>query len=128
MKKSYTDENTGISYTLVGEIYLPNLLLPDTNYSIGLWGERHRQYIRQYRRPFYASLVMQCKLNAYLHEVDERASEMYHRLVDQLAEQQGITEKMKKKDMFKWARAINNIANQAREIVMHEVICPEESI
>ena len=43
MKKSYTDENTGISYTLVGDIYLPNLLLPDTNYSIGLWGERHRQ-------------------------------------------------------------------------------------
>ena len=128
MKPSYTDEKTGISYTLVGDVYLPNLVLPRCDYQIGIWGHRHLNYIKEHRKGFYSALRMNCKLNAYLHEVDERASEMYHRLVDQLAKQQGITEKMKKKDMFKWARAMNNIANQAREIVMHEVICPEESI
>ena len=128
MKGSYTDKKTGINYTLVGKVYLPNLISTDTDYPIGLWGRRHLEYIKKHRHSFYVSLKKDCKLNTYLHEVDKQAAEMYERIVKDNAEKQGITEKLKAKDMLKWARAMNNIANQAREIVMHEVICPEEII
>ena len=128
MKGSYTDKKTGINYTLVGKVYLPNLISTDTDYPIGLWGRRHLEYIKKHRHTFYVTLKKDCKLNTYLHEVDKQAAEMYERIVKDNAEKQGITEKLKAKDMLKWARAMNNIANQAREIVMHEVICPEEII
>lgn len=128
MKGSYTDKKTGINYTLVGKVYLPNLISTDTDYPIGLWGRRHLEYIKNHRHSFYVSLKKDCKLNTYLHEVDKRAAEMYERIVKDNAEKQGITEKLKAKDMLKWARAMNNIANQAREAVMHEVIFPEEII
>ena len=128
MKGSYTDKKTGINYTLVGKVYLPNLISTDTDFPIGLWGRRHLDYIKKHRHSFYVTLKKDCKLNTYLHEVDKQAAEMYERIVKDNAEKQGITEKLKAKDMLKWARAMNNIANQAREIVMHEVICPEEII
>ena len=128
MKGSYTDKKTGINYTLVGKVYLPNLISTDTDYPIGLWGRRHLEYIKNHRHSFYVTLKKDCKINTYLHEVDKQAAEMYERIVKDNAEKQGITEKLKAKDMLKWARAMNNIANQAREVVMHEVICPEEII
>ena len=128
MKGSYTDKKTGINYTLVGKVYLPNLISTDTDYPIGLWGRRHLEYIKNHRHSFYVTLKKDCKINTYLHEVDKQAAEMYERIVKDNAEKQGITEKLKAKDMLKWARAMNNIANQARETVMHEVICPEEII
>lgn len=122
MKKGYTDKKTGISYTLVGEIYLPNLMLPKSDYEIGMWGQRYLEYIKTHRKPFYTSLKMQCKLNEHLHEIDVRASEMYERLVAQLAEREGITEQLKAEEMMAWVQAMNNITNQAREIVNTEVI------
>ena len=128
MKGSYTDKKTGINYTLVGKVYLPNLISTDTDYPIGLWGRRHLEYIKNHRHSFYVTLKKDCKINTYLHEVDKQAAEMYERIVKDNAEKQGITEKLKAKDMLKWARAMNNIANQAREVVMHEVIFPEEII
>ena len=117
IKNGYTDKKTGISYTLVGEVYLPNLVLPRSDEPIGLWGQRYLEYIKTHRKGFYTSLKMQCKLNEHLHEVDVQAKEMYERLVTQLAKQEGITEALKAKDMMAWVRAINNIANRAREIV-----------
>ena len=122
MKKSITDEKTGISYTLVGDVYLPNLVSTETHYEIGQWGQRHLDYIKHNRKVLYTSLLTSCKLNSYLHDVDVRAKEMYDRLVKQLAEQQGITERLKADDMMAWVQAMNNIANQAREIVFNEVI------
>ena len=122
MKGSYTDKKTGINYTLVGKVYLPNLISTDTDYPIGLWGRRHLEYIKKHRHSFYVSLKKDCKLNTYLHEVDKQAAEMYERIVKDTAEKQGITEKLKAKDMLKWARAMNNIANQAREVVNHDII------
>lgn len=70
----------------------------------------------------YYSLLTECKLNSYLHEVDVRATEMYDRLVKQLKEQQGVTEQLKANDMMAWVQAMNNIANQAREIINIEVL------
>ena len=122
MKKYITDEKTGISYTLVGDVYLPNLVSTETNHEIGHWGQRHRDYIKQYNKVLYNSLLTSCKLNTYLHDVDIRAKAMYDRLVKQLKEQQGITEQLKADDMMAWVQKMNNISNQAREIVNAEVI------
>lgn len=96
MKKYITDENTGIGYTLVGDVYIPNLVSTDTNYEIGYWGRKHKEYIKQYKPAFYTTLLTQCKLNSYLHDVDVRAKKMYDNLVNQLAGQEGVTEKSKR--------------------------------
>ena len=122
MNKTFSDKNNGIDYTLVGEVYLPNLISTETNYEIGMWGQRHLDYIKNHRKVFYNSLLTNCKLNSYLHDIDIRATEMYDRLVKQLKEQQGITEQLKADDMMTWVQAMNNITNQAREIVNTEVI------
>lgn len=122
MKNYITDENTGISYTLVGDVYIPNLVSTDTNYKIGYWGRKHKEYIKQYKPAFYTTLLIQCKLNSYLHDVDVRATEIYDTLVKQLAEQENITEYLKVTDMMLWAQKMNNIHNRAREIVCFEII------
>ena len=122
MNKTFSDKSNGLDYTLVGEVYLPNLISTETNYEIGMWGQRYLRYIKQHRKVFYTSLLTNCKLNSYLHEVDVRATEMYDRLVKQLKEQQGITEQLKADDMMAWVQAMNNITNQAREVVISEVI------
>lgn len=122
MKKYITDENTGISYTLVDDVYIPNLVSTDTNYEIGCWGRKHKEYIKQYKLAFYTTLLTQYKINSYLHDVDVRATEMYDTLVKQLAKQEGVTEKLKLTDMLPWVQAMNNISNRAREIVLLEIM------
>lgn len=122
MKKYITDEKTGISYTLVGDVYIPNLVSTDTNYEIGFWGRKHKEYIKQYKPAFYTTLLTQCKLNSYLHDVDVRAAEMYDTIVKQLAKQEDVTEKLKASDMMSWVRKMNNIRNRATEIVNKEII------
>lgn len=122
MKKYITDENTGISYTLVGDVYIPNLVSTDTNYEIGCWGRKHKEYIKQYKPSFYITLLTQCKLNSYLHDVDVRATELYDTLVKQLAEQEGVTEQLKATDMMLWAQKMNNIHNRATEIVNEKLV------
>lgn len=88
MKKYIAGKITGISYTLVGDVYIPNLVSTDTNYGIGYWGRKHKEYIKQHKPAFYTALLTQCKLNSYLHDVDVRATEMYDTLVKQLAEKE----------------------------------------
>lgn len=122
MKKYITDKNTGISYTLVGDVYIPNLVSTDTNYKIGYWCRKHKEYIKQYKPAFYTTLLTQCKLNSYLHDVNVRATEMYDTLVKQLAEQENITEYLKATDMMLWVQKMNNILNRAREIVYNEFV------
>lgn len=122
MKKYITDENTGISYTLVGDVYIPNLVSTDTNYEIGCWGRKHKEYIKQYKPAFYTTLLTQCKLNSYLHDVDVRATEMYDTLVKQLAKQEGVTEKLKTENQMLWVQQMNNITNRAKGIVYNDII------
>ena len=81
MKKYINDEKNGLDYTLVNGVYLPNLISTETHYEIGIWGQRHLDYIKHHRKVFYINLKTNCKLNSYLHEVDIRATEMYDRLV-----------------------------------------------
>ena len=122
MIKYITDEKNGLDYKLVNGVYLPNLVSTETNFEIGIWGQRHLHYIKEHRKMFYTSLLTNCKLNSYLHDVDIRATEMYDRLVKQLKVQQGITEQLKSTDMMAWVQAMNNISNQSREIVYNEII------
>ncbi len=122
MKKYITDEKNGLDYTLVNGVYLPNLVSTETNYEIGVWGQRHLDYIKQHRKAFYLNLKTSCKRNSYLHDIDVRASELFECLVKQLKEQQGIAEKLKATDMMAWVQVMNNISNQARKIVNNEVI------
>lgn len=114
---------TEFDYTLVGDVYLPNLISTDTNYEIGIWGQRHKDYLKQNHRVRYYNILTSGKLNSYLHDIDVRAKEMYDRLVNQLAEKQGITEELKADNQMLWVQQMNNIANQAREIVNTEIIC-----
>lgn len=122
MKKHITDKITGISYTLVGDVYIPNLVSTDTNYEIGCWGRKHKEYIKQYKPAFYTTLLTQCKLNSYLHDVDVRATEMYDTLVKQLVKQESVTEKLKSTNMILWVQKMNNIRNRATEIVNADII------
>lgn len=122
MKKIFTDKKTGIDYTLVGDVYLPNLVSTDTNYKIGIWGQRHKEYLKENHKLMYYNLLTRGKLNSYLHDVDVRAKKMYDNLVKQIAEQEGITEQLKATDMMAWVQAMNNIANRAREVVNQSLI------
>jgi hypothetical protein len=122
MKRYITDENTGIDYTLVGDVYIPNLISTDTSYKIGIWGQRHRDYLKQNHKALYYNLLTQCKLNSYLHDIDVRAKKMYDTLVTQLAEKQGITEQLKADNQMLWVQEMNNISNCVREIVCSQTI------
>ena len=122
MKEHITDEKNGLDYTLVNGVYLPNLISTETKYEIGIWGMRYYDYIKEHRSAFCTSLMVQCKLNTHLHEVDIRAKEMYDTLVAQLAENQGVTEQLKADNQMLWVQKMTNIANQARELVYSEVI------
>lgn len=122
MKKYIIDEKTGINYTLVGDVYIPNLVSTDTNYEIGIWGQRHKEYLKENQSVIYYNLLTQSKLNSYLHKVDIRAKEQYDSLVKQLAKRQGVTEQLKAENQMLWVQEMNNIANQAREIVYNEIV------
>ena len=103
-------------------MYIPNLVSTDANYEIGYWGRKHKEYIKQHKPAFYTTLLTQCKLNSYLHDVDARATEMYDTLVKQLVKQEGVTEKLKATDMMLWIQKMNNIRNCATEIVNADII------
>lgn len=115
-------EEFGIDYRRVGEVQIPNLVVTDTNYSIGFWGQRHKEYLRESHRLIYYNLLTTGKLNAYLHDIDVRAKVMYDTLVKQIADQEGVTEQLKSKKQMLWVQQMNNIANQAREIVYYDLI------
>ena len=122
MKHYYTDKTQALVIPLVGDVYLPNLVLPRCDYSIGLWGQRYLEHIKTHRKGFYTALKMQCKLDKHLQVVDTRASKMFDRLVKQFKSQEGITEALKAEDMMAWVAVMNNISNRAREIVWDEII------
>ena len=112
-----------ITYTQQGDFLLPDLILPEQpKVEIGLWGRRHERYIKQYHIIRYFNLLTSCKLIDYLADIDREATEMYDRLVRQLAKQEGITEQLKTKNQMLWIRCMNNIRNRATEIVNKELI------
>ena len=123
MEKRIYDKKTGIQYELQGDYYLPCLTLPEQpKVEIGIWGKRHLRYIEKYHKIRYTNLLTSCKLTAYLADIDEQAEEMFFRLVNQLAEKEGVTEKLKAENQMLWVQRMNNIRNRATEIVNAELI------
>ena len=123
MEKRIYNEQTGVSYTLQGDYYLPNLALPEQEDTpIGLWGQRRLRYIKQHRKIFYINLLTSGKLNGYLADIDKQAEDMFFRLVKQMAKCDGVTEKLKANDQMNWVAWMNNIRSGAIEIVNKDII------
>ena len=123
MKQHFTDEKTGIRYTLQGDYYLPDLALPaEEQQPIGIWGQRHLRHIKQNRRVLYTNLLTSGKLNRYLADIDKQAEEMFSRLVKQMAEREGVTEQLKEDNQMEWVARMNNIRSRATEVVNTDFI------
>lgn len=122
MEKFIVDERTGLKYELVGDYYLIAGEDEPISEPLGIWGQRHRQYLRENKRCIYDGMLITGKLDSYLREIDRQAEEMFSRLVKQLAEQEGITEQLKAINQMAWVGAMNNIHNRAQEIVLHDIV------
>ena len=116
-------EQMGGTYREKNGYLIPNLGLPDEDqHTIGIWGQRHRRYLKENRKVLYADLLTSGKLNGYLADIDRQAEEMFSRMINQIAEAEGITEKLKADDMMSWVGRMNGIRSRAAEIVNVELI------
>ena len=124
MDKYIYDKRNGLWYELQGDYYIPCLELPAEKEErhIGVWGQRHRRYLKANRRALYTSLLTSGKLNSYLADIDRQAEEMFSRLVKQMAEAEGVTEQLKADNQMEWVDRMNNIRSRAMEIVNSELI------
>ena len=117
-------EQLGGTYTQVGDYLLPDLELPEEEKraNIGVWGIRHKKFLRENHRVLYANLMTSGKLVAYLDDIERKATAMFLRLVKELAEKENVTEELKAADQMLWVQKMNNIRNRATEIVNAELI------
>ncbi len=124
MEKHIIDEKTGISYTLQGDYYIPDLTVPPEtdNRHIGVWGMRHRDYLKNHRKAIYSIMLMDNTLHTHLADINEQADNMFSRLVNDMAKTEGITENLKAENQMEWVGRMNNIYNRAMEIVNSELI------
>ena len=121
MDKYITDERAGLRYTLVGDYYLPELSAPEAPH-IGIWGKRHCEYLSKHKRLDFELLLISGKLNEHLESIDRQAEELLSQLVNDMAEQEGVTETLKESNQIEWVRRMNGIRHRAEEIVYREVI------
>ena len=123
MEKVIYDEKNGLRYELQGDYYIPRLKLPEEEQQhIGAWGQRHLRYIKQNRKVLYLNLLTSGKLNGYLADLDKQAEETFSRIVKQMAECEGITERLKADNQMEWVARMNNIRSRATETVNTELI------
>jgi len=123
MEKYIYDEKNGLWYELHGDYYIPCLKLSNEEQRpIGIWGQRHLQYLRQHRKALYAELLTSGKLNGYLADLNEQAESMFLELVKQFAAREGVTEQLKDQDQMLWVQRMNNIRDRVNEIVNHDLI------
>lgn len=117
-------EQTGGTYTQVGDHMLPDLLPAEEEKeaNIGVWGMRHKRYLKQNHKVRYYNLLTSGKLNLYLADIEQQAQQLFLRLVKDFAEKENVTEELKATDMMLWVRNMNNIRNRATEIVCAELI------
>ena len=122
MKKSLFEQMGG-TYTQQGDYILPNLTLSaEEKQSIGIWGQRHARYLKQHHKILYYNLLTSGKLNAHLTEIDRQAEGLFFRLVNQMAEREGVTERLKAENQMEWVRQMNSIRNRVSEIVYAKII------
>ena len=109
MKKQIYDEKNGLSYTLNGDYYLPDLEINEEESTYGKYGLMRKQFLKEYRSVRYQYLVLTGKLTEHLNRVDKESREKVEMLMEQLAEQWGVTEELKMQDQMEWVRRTNNI-------------------
>ena len=123
MEKYIYDENNGLWYELQGDYYIPCLKLPDEEQvEVGIWGQRHLEYIKHHRKGFYTSLVLECKLNRYLADIDKQAEEMFDALISKYKTAENITEQLKADNQMEWVRKMNSILNRVEETVNNDIV------
>ena len=117
-------EKAGGTYTQVGDYMLPDLLPAEEEKeaNIGVWGMRHKRYLKQNHKVRYYNLLTSGKLNSYLADIEKQAQQLFLRLVTDFAEKENVTEELKSTDMMLWVQKMNNIRNRATEIVNEELI------
>ena len=120
MEKSIFEQIDG-TYHREGDCFLPNLTVP-ANAPVGIWGQRRRQYLREHRKALYNTLLLSGKLNSHLAGINQQANDMFSQLVEQMAEQEGITEQLKADSQMEWVGRMNNIRSAVEEIVNTEII------
>ena len=116
-------ERLGGEYEQQGDYLIPRLTVPaEEEQPIGIWGQRHLDYLKQYRKVTYTNLLTSGKLNTYLADIDRQAQERFERLIEGMKQAQGITERLKEENALEWVQRLNNIRACAREIVNEEII------
>ena len=122
MKKQIYDEKNGMSYTLHGDYYLPDLVLREEEPTYGKYGMLRKQFLKEHRSARYQYLVLTGKLNEHLNQTDQEAREQVETLMEQMTEKQGVTEELKAQDQMERVRLMNNIKASAEEIVLKNMI------
>ena len=122
MKKQIYDEKNGMSYTLHGDYYLPDLVLREEEPTYGKYGMLRKQFLKEHRSARYQYLLLIGKLNEHLNQTDQEAREQVETLMEQMIEKQGVTEELKVQNQTKWVRLMNNIKASAEEMVLREIL------
>ena len=122
MKKQIYDEKNGMSYTLHGDYYLPDLVLREEEPIYGKYGMLRKQFLKEHRSAGYQYLLLTGKLNEHLNQTDQEAREQVETLMEQMTEKQGVTEELKAQDQMEWVRLMNNIKASAEEMVLREIL------
>lgn len=123
LKDKFIDEKTGIEYTLVGDYYLPNLVIePQRKIDLNKYGRLRLEYLKNHKKAEYTILFMNNKLTDHLEEVQKTATKRVKEIIKSLQDQSNLTEEMKNTDQLYWVGMMNNFRNQAEEIVLKELI------
>ena len=122
MKKQIYDEKNGLSYTLHGDYYLPDLEINEEEPTYGKYGIMRKQFLKEHRSGRYQYLVLTGKLTKHLNQIDKEVREKVEMLMEQMVEQWGVTEELKMQDQMEWVRRMNNIKSVAEEMVLRKFI------
>ena len=116
------NHHNGISYTLVGDYYIPDLKLPEESRPIGRWGRMHKVFLQEHKPGQYNELLLSGKLWTYLADLNEQADDRLTRIISQMQAAEGVTEELKACDQLAWVGAMNSIRSGAEEIIRSEMI------
>ena len=122
MQNEIYDEKNGMSYTLHGDYYLPDLVLREEEPTYGKYGMLRKQFLKEHRSARYQYLLLTGKLNEHLNQTDQEAREQVETLMEQMTEKQGVTEELKAQDQMERVRLMNNIKASAEEMVLREIL------
>ena len=122
MEKHIYDEKNGLSYTLCGDYYLPDLVLNEEEPTYGKYGMLRKQFLKEHRPARYQYLLLCGKLTEHLNQIDQEAREQVEMLMKQMAEKKGVTEELKVQDQMKWVGLMNNIKVSAEEIILKNMV------